>query len=286
MMKGLLANYYSAKKDKKRGIEETGDEKQSDAPTGEDGHVAKKPQAASSSAATTTTITASAPVPLSSKEIALVFQGNEGFANSITHYYHFLFGVLFPIIEYHVQNKSRGLGYYIATDVGPMKRLLCELPLNITGISGPATTKSRNGSRNDRNFTCLPAYDSFQQQIYTDPYTAKITKPTIQQVITFLDQTLPTYIRETKTYDILLIERTNEEKYYREVETDERHQRSGANLRSISNHQELANRLKTVFNRPGEKEIFGNVTLERASLYYQYHLFRNAKIVIAQHGAA
>jgi len=29
-----------------------------------------------------------------------------------------------------------------------------------------------------------------------------------------------------------------------------------------------------------------NVSLERTSIYYQYHLFRSAKVVIAQHGGA
>ena len=52
-------------------------------------------------------------------------------------------------------------------------------------------------------------------------------------------------------------------------------------LRSINNHTELSNTLAKEFG-----PRFCNLTLERSSIYYQYHIFSHAKIVIAQHGAA
>jgi len=276
-MQKLLAKYNESKK---RSSEEGKDN------TIEPDSKRSRPISSSSSSTpvNSSTTTAVAPSPLSNKEVALVFQGCEGFANSITHYYHFLFGMLFPMIEYHLKNRQKALGYRIATDIGPMKRLLCELPLNLTSLVGPENSKTRNGAKNDRNYVVLPAYDCFLEQIYTDPYTTKISKQTITAILTFFDQTIPDYIRQTKTYDVLLIERTNQESYYRDMETEDRHRRSGANLRSISNHQELSNRLTEVFQ--SREETFGSVTLERASIYYQYHLFKHAKIVIAQHGAA
>jgi hypothetical protein len=52
----------------------------------------------------------------------------------------------------------------------------------------------------------------------------------------------------------------------------------------VSNHAELYIALR---DRIWATQFtFSNIVLDRSGLYYQYHLFRNAKVVIAQHGAA
>lgn len=47
--------------------------------------------------------------------------------------------------------------------------------------------------------------------------------------------------------------------------------------RRIDNHQELADALKSKYG-----DDFINISLERTSIFYQYHMFRSAKVVIAQ----
>ena len=65
-----------------------------------------------------------------SKVLRVVFQGNEGYSTSVTHYYHFLFGALIPLLELHTslmtskREKEELLSYVICTDVGPMKSMV------------------------------------------------------------------------------------------------------------------------------------------------------------------
>jgi hypothetical protein len=114
----------------------------------------------------------------------MVFQGNEGYASSVTHYYHFLFAALFPLLEYHLSKARDGDCYIICTDVGPMKALvhifisyievsshlayslllfkLCELPLNILSLAGPQNSMSRRDAEEKaRRLIALPAYGIF-----------------------------------------------------------------------------------------------------------------------------
>ena len=211
--------------------------------------------------------------------ISVIFQGHEGFSNSVTHYYHFLFGAMIPLIEYHVRNKGIA-GYKIKTDVGPMKHILCELPLNIVEIVGPDATLTRvDATKAD---VALPAYDIFVDDIYGDQSIPTLSKDTISTVCRFMDDNMPTYIRAyIPTFDIILIERTNSESYYRNLETEVRNVPSGSMLRSIRNHTAIAEALAGEF-----QNRFCNLKLERSSIFYQYHIFSHAKIVIAQHGAA
>ena len=219
-------------------------------------------------------------VPLRQKIISVIFEGNDGFgANSITHYYHFFFGAMIPLLEYHLENKCAG--YSIATDVGPMKTLLCELPLNIVGIVGPDASLRRSDAGLYADHVALPAYDIFIESKFHDQYVPHLRQRTIRDIIKLFEETMPPYIRQVPTFDILLIERTHRETYYTAIETDERNVASGASLRSILNHRQLEQALSAKYG-----PRFGNIFLERTGVYYQYHMFRNAKVVIAQHGAA
>lgn len=102
----------------------------------------------------------------------------------------------------------------------------------------------------------------------------------MRPALEFFEQTVPYYISLIPTYKIVLIERVVEP-YFKSVNIsrDPAFWTSGQQRRSISNHQELADRLSKEFG-----DDFKNISLERTSIYYQYHLFRSADIVIAQHG--
>ena len=66
----------------------------------------------------------------SSRVLRVIFQGNEGYSTSVTHYYHFLFGALIPLLEMHTslisnkREKEELISYIICTDVGPMKSMV------------------------------------------------------------------------------------------------------------------------------------------------------------------
>lgn len=113
--------------------------------------------------------------------ISIIFEGNDGFgSNSITHYYHFFFGAMIPLIEFHLARRSSG--YKIATDVGPMKSLLCELPLNIVEIVGPDKSLTRSDADTHPDHIALPAYDNFIESKFRDQYVPHMKKATLQKV--------------------------------------------------------------------------------------------------------
>ena len=183
-----------------------------------------------------------------------------------------------PLIEHYENNRSIA-GYRIKTDIGPMKQLLTELPLNIVEIVGPDNTLNRSDAQSRPDHITLPAYDIFVAYIYG--HGSAFRKSTITKVLSFFSETVPPYVKLIPTYDVILIERTNTERYYQSVEKVEKEKLSGALLRSIANHRELTEALSKEYGCR-----FCNITLERSSIYYQYHLFSNARVVIAQHGAA
>lgn len=201
----------------------------------------------------------------------VIFVANEGFHGIVTHYYHFLFGAFLPFLEYHIEHNCDF--YHIGVDVGPMKSLLCELPLNLLEISGPKSPR-----RNGEHVVVLPAYDNFSSQMFNCEGVSHIKKTTLAKINKYLDTNIPPYIRLTSLFEILLIERTDKENYYKAFKPGEI---SGAGLRHIRNHASLATALGT---RYGSR--FANLNLERCSFFYQYHLFKNVRLVIAQHGAA
>ena len=65
-----------------------------------------------------------------SRVLRVIFQGNEGYSTSVTHYYHFLFGAFIPLLELHTalisnkREKEELISYIICTDVGPMKSMV------------------------------------------------------------------------------------------------------------------------------------------------------------------
>ena len=209
----------------------------------------------------------------------VIMQGMEGFSNSITHYYHFLFSGLFPIIELHLSNPN--LNFMISTDIGPMKSILCELPITIIGIVGPEHTLTKDDTNLPPNSYLLPSYDIFRNEYY-DSYKHTFSKKKILIILNYFKETIPNYLKNLPIYDIILIERTNQEKHYQNTELKTKFQVSGSTTRSIANHEMLASTLLSIYG----SNKFINLQLERSNIYYQYYMFSNCKIVIGQHGAA
>lgn len=220
--------------------------------------------------------------------ISVYFLCNEG---SVTHYYHFLLGALVPLIEYHI-STSQVKTYRICTDIGPMKRVLCELPLNIIDIAGPVIEKNNLRAHDDQSLYSglvlkdgevrLPAYDIFNSCFYMDDSYPRLSRKTRSSVTEYIVTNIPFYIRSIPTKSILLIERTVELDYLDVSNSLSKvYMTSGSERRLITNHADLVNTLALKYG-----DDFINLSLERCSLYYQAHMFNNARIVIAQHDAA
>lgn len=52
---------------------------------------------------------------------------------SITHYFHFFYGVLIPMILEHIKNKKNNeqVSFIIGDDLGNMLKLLLQIPFNL-----------------------------------------------------------------------------------------------------------------------------------------------------------
>lgn len=78
---------------------------------------------------------------------------------------------------------------------------------------------------------------------------------------------------------VLMIERLPPDGYFAEKS---RHKRSGAQLRSIINHDELFSQVESMLKKPLK---ISNVRLEKMPFEEQVDVFSKALIIIAQHGA-
>lgn len=224
--------------------------------------------------------------PSDNQVVFVVFRCWEG---SVTHYYHFFFGALIPLIEYYLENLNKK--FVIRSDIGPMKRILCELPLILLEFVGPSYSNGHAIAHDDKSLgikikseeTALPSYDKFNSMWYDDKYVPQLPKLTALKILDFFKNTIPDYISSIETFPIIIIQRGNEPYYSKSVDNSRSaiYATSGNTRRSILNHDELMQRIQSKY-----PDISKNIILEGSSIYYQYHMFKHAKVVVAQHGAA
>lgn len=222
-----------------------------------------------------------------SKILPIIFHCREG---SVTHYFHFFYGAMIPLIEYSLNPLNSDKVYHIVSDIGPFKRTLLELPLTIVSFETPDLSID-NISHDDKslrkyettNGIILPAYDSFGSDFYHDSFLrSKLNLTTMRSVFNYFEQTIPPYIKLFPTYDIVIIQRGSDNYYEQGCSNrQELFRTSGETRRSITNHHEMVERLKELY----PNKVL-NIVLERSSIYFQYHLFNSAKVIIAQHGAS
>lgn len=216
--------------------------------------------------------------------ISIAFKCHEG---SVTHYYHFFFSALVPLVEYHLTRPRHA--FRIVSDIGPFKSVLTELPLNIFEVLGPTIpTTAVHDDKSlphtlEKGVLVLPAYDVYNSQLYSDPYVSLISPSTRQRILDYFSSSIPSYIKHVAVPPVLLIRRARDT-YYSSACIDRTsiYQTSGAARRSITNHDELLSALQHKFGASAVADI----SLERTSIYYQYRIFSEASVVIAQHGAA
>ena len=111
--------------------------------------------------------------------------------------------------------------------------------------------------------------ERYTQLYITDKYLKLLKiRPVIQL---YFDK----FITNNSTKMIILIERK-----YSIISSKKLRENTSGQRRIIFNHKKLKNRLKAKYGKQ-----FKNVILDNLNIFEQYNLFKNAKIIIGQHGA-
>jgi hypothetical protein len=183
------------------------------------------------------------------------------------HYFHFFLGILVPLINHLV--NSRGRPFYFVRSCAPMNRIWEELNLDNIAIVDK-TSIPQLGRHFPKitlhGFDAAPYYDSDVFMRVRQFLFGKFGMPN-------------PWGESTKAPSgILLVDRGPGDPYYNsslaEIKT------SAKQRRSIPNFNTLADAVRSL--EPSAKAI----RLEKTSLKNQARLFKNAKIVVMQHGAA
>lgn len=213
---------------------------------------------------------------------------------SIKHYFHFFYGVFIPLLlEYIKYSKEYShVVFIIDDDLGPMLRILLELPIDIK----LKTFMPDYDSITDLSVQYLQPMDFHPNNNDGDKnklkkgWAKKLTYDDYDKINHFMKNSIDTKDLLTCTnavYDIIIIERKNNiaytSTYYDKTNKNKDiMMTSGSDRRQILNHTDLIREIQHKFNKYSVK----NISLEHLSIFSQYWLFSNAKIVIAQHGAS
>lgn len=197
---------------------------------------------------------------------------------SITHYYHFFYGVFIPLVLISIKNNKEK--FNLVGNIGPMKRIIYELPFDISFLSRCEVKYLKN---ENKHFYDLVPLDSSKTKM---KHKEQITYEDKIKLCDFFQKNIPKFLLSLKFKDIVVIER-GVEPLYQHQDYSKKHKmlqelgkQSGKERRYNKNHNEILEMLEKDY-----KDKYENIILERTSVYYQYLLFKNAKIVIANHGA-
>jgi len=214
---------------------------------------------------------------------------------TIMHYYHFFYGVFIPLILEYIEysKKYTNLTFIIGDDVGPMLRILLELPIDIKLKFNISNYDELNVEEK-----YLPAMDIHPTdnkrdlELIKKGWALKLTNDMYIKINNYMIDCIQKndlLLNKNKNFDIVIIERKINKSflsvYYKKnykPQFGNLINTSGAERRHIINHDEFVKTVKKIY--PDKKII--NVSFEFLPIFTQYYLLHNAKIVIAQHGAS
>ena len=242
---------------------------------------------------------------------------------SVQNYYHFMMSLFVPlvldVIEYNRHNIEPV--YIFNTNFGPMLRLLFELPINIKFRSFDSILCEKLDNlkmieqKLFKSFDMHPNPDILKRDIImkNKGYCDFLKYNDYTNINKWMTSNIKKYDLDlVEKYDILIIERKvhksyeiitdtilqNSNKKSKKDSTDtkknganivdynsklkELFKYSGKELRSIINHNAFVKLIKKLY--PKKKVL--NISLEYTSIFDQYVLFNNSKIVFCQHGAS
>jgi len=206
---------------------------------------------------------------------------NYTLGGSITHYYHFFLGFLIPFLLDIYKDNFYEKTYILDDIFGPMTKILLQLPFDIKIGIDKSNIKYKTRYWKPLDVDIEKRKNNSYITFTYDNY--KIINKLFNKLYKHFDLSL-----NCDKYDVILIERkvdlsykTTEyqkknNKYYNIYKT------SGSQRRSIQNFQELYLFCISYY----KKYKILRISLEYLPFFQQYLLFRNAKIIILQHGAA
>jgi hypothetical protein len=180
---------------------------------------------------------------------------------SVEHYYHFLLGFAIPLVKFYLDTESCRHKPLIVRECGPLTPLLSELNLNLEILPVQEFVK----------YPPLIQLEGYDGPRFYD-------RAVFEQFTNYIEKQIPDSLRTRRCEDVILIERGAPDDFYLSPQAEI--QGGGNTRRSIRNHSEVATLLES--NVPH----FKNVRLEGKSLAEQFMIFRSARIIIAQRGAA
>lgn len=236
-------------------------------------------------------------------------------SGNITHYYHFFFAVLIPFINLYLKEMDDNYIYDFKFNLGQMVSILKYIfpnkIINNYDISYKTSCIYDNYNlycnlNNLNDNSLLPAYDIFENFIYL--YIDQKNKINSNQIVNLtkrLENKQANYNRKVLLYThlnndiinnrlkinsffnslvhlkrkyrkIILIEREQPKKFISDIFTS-----TGGERRFIYNHKELNDKLTEIYGLD-----FENIICDNLNIVEQYNIFKNASVIIAQHGAA
>jgi hypothetical protein len=195
-------------------------------------------------------------------------------AGSIEHYYHFILGYTFPFIHWYIFNKKNINSPIIMRYCGDvLAPLFNSIKIPNVILKDKETFLELLETANPNNVTVLPGWDRPDYFIKTKLLrVANFIETALQKEITQQENSI-----KKKDY-ILIIGRKPPNEYY--LRKDAENPSSGTQRRSIPNIYEILKYLD-------KKNIeYVYTELEDLTLGQQIALFKNARCIVAQHGAS
>lgn len=203
---------------------------------------------------------------------------------SIQHYFHFFYGVLIPLIL--EQYKYYDCTFLIDNNLGPMLKILLELPLDIKFTNEIQHTNYTTIHLIPMDIQPIPSKKDLEY--INKKWASYLTFKDVNLIKNYMNSCIidKKLIMDNYDYDIVIIERLTNKSYkslnVKKNEYENIMKTSGSERREILNHEMFVKKIKELYC---DKKII-NVSLEIMSIFEQYKLFNNAKFIIAQHGAA
>ncbi len=181
----------------------------------------------------------------------------------------------------------------IGDDVGPMLKILLELPIDIKLKFNVENYDKLNVEEKFlQPMDIHPTDNSRDNELLAKNWAQKLTHNKYIKINDYMCNCIiqnDVLSNKNIIYDVVIIERrTNKsflsvyyKKNYKPVFGNEI-TNSGAERRFIINHDDFVEHIKKIY---ADKKVI-NIALEYIPIFSQYQLFHNAKLVIAQHGAS
>ena len=202
----------------------------------------------------------------------------KNFSGSVEHYYHFFMGFLVPLVHWYYSTEARRTypRIYIRS-CALLDSIVFEIDLKGVVVLNRELHKSLESEPeyedNYLEHVVLEGYD------HPTRYSKEVfdyVKSRVESLFFLKMERSVKKITQRKSEKILVINRSTPNYYYSSDKSEIR--TAGTDRRSIPNFNEIIELL------PKENTV--STTMEGKTLREQFLLFSNAKIVVAQHGAA